>query len=651
MQKPIPNTSTLSHTIIRNPAMLWVMRASWFLIIGTHLLLTVLGTIAFYQTVDETGQQFQYFNTNYIQNNIYATYVSVIIVVATLVCTLIASIVYYRASDSWLIWFVSTAIMNGALHCINLPIYVSIFYPQLQWLTFLVDYFAGLFFSLAAWILPDGRFVPRRLRWFVPLVVIWWFMAIPVHVDTGLTSEAYRMFLAVLLTGLIVSVVVSIGVQVYRYRRASAIERQQMKWISLGIGIWLTIFMASHLGSLYLLPLLNNQVRLAAQFLLKPLPAYGSIMLAICILLAITRNRLWDIDIVINRSLVGAVVTVLLLIVFIATVFVLQSLLQAENQLLALGLSAIVPALLFNPTRKQVRQFIDRRVYGFRFDISELRVAQEKPEIHNPGALSGKVLNGYDVLGVLGQGGMGEVYQGMGNGQTVAIKTMLPKIAQDPDMRKRFEREAEAGMRLNHPHIAKVHAHGEIDGTPYLVMDFIEGQDLSDMLKIGGKLDEETTIRMMDDICGALDVAHSQGFIHRDLKPANIMIKPNGQAVLMDFGVTKVTDASTSLTGTGAIGTIDYMAPEQIMTAKTVDKRADIYALGVMLFEMLTGEKPFKGNAAQILFAHLQQPPPDVLDINPAIPDLMAETVQRALSKKPEDRFQSAGEFAQALRG
>jgi serine/threonine protein kinase len=152
---------------------------------------------------------------------------------------------------------------------------------------------------------------------------------------------------------------------------------------------------------------------------------------------------------------------------------------------------------------------------------------------------------------------------------------------------------------------------------------------------------------LMQDVCAALDVAHNQGFIHRDLKPANIMVKPNGEAVLMDFGVTKMTDASTSLTGTGAIGTIDYMAPEQIMAAKEVDKRADIYALGVMLYEMVTGEKPFKGSAAQILFAHLQQPPPDP---NDDIQRSIAKVIMQAMSKKPEERFQSASEFFAALQ-
>ena len=121
------------------------------------------------------------------------------------------------------------------------------------------------------------------------------------------------------------------------------------------------------------------------------------------------------------------------------------------------------------------------------------------------------------------------------------------------------------------------------------------------------------------------------------------------ETILMDFGIAKIEDSKTRLTGSGAIGTIDYMAPEQILTAKTVDARADVYALGVIAYEMLTGEQPFKGSVAQILFAHLQQPPPDPRDINDEIPRPIAKAIMQAMAKKPEDRFQSAGEFAAAL--
>jgi serine/threonine-protein kinase len=154
----------------------------------------------------------------------------------------------------------------------------------------------------------------------------------------------------------------------------------------------------------------------------------------------------------------------------------------------------------------------------------------------------------------------------------------------------------------------------------------------------------------MEQICDALDVAHAQGYVHRDIKPANMIQRANGAIVLMDFGVTKVENASVALTGTGTIGTITYMAPEQIIAAKDVDYRADIYALGVVLYELLTGHVPFDGSPAQVLFAHLQQPVPDPCAINDSIPCEMGDVILRALEKDPDNRFQSAGEFAAALK-
>ena len=180
-------------------------------------------------------------------------------------------------------------------------------------------------------------------------------------------------------------------------------------------------------------------------------------------------------------------------------------------------------------------------------------------------------------------------------------------------------------------------------------MEYIEGDDISQQLKRGEKYDTETATTIMTQVCEALDMAHAQGYVHRDIKPSNIMLRENGAAVLMDFGVTKVDDASVGLTGTGTVGTITYMAPEQIKASKDVDYHADIYALGVMLYEILTGQPPFTGGAAQVLFAHLQQPAPDPRDVDDTIPDEIADAILKALEKEPENRFQSAGQFAAAL--
>jgi serine/threonine-protein kinase len=333
---------------------------------------------------------------------------------------------------------------------------------------------------------------------------------------------------------------------------------------------------------------------------------------------------------------------------------VLAALLGSSQSGIAIAISAVVTGALFNPARKRAQHLVDRQLYGFRFDLNELQAAQETQEVKNPGALTGRTLGAYQVLGVIGKGGMGEVYQGQGNGKTVAVKILPEDLARQEDFRKRFAREAQTLADFDHPNIVKMYDSGETDGVFYMALEYVEGQELAHLIKQQGAIPFEQVHPFVQDFAAALDYAHRKGLVHRDIKPSNIMIrlkadKETQEAVLMDFGIAKIQDARTGITGTGVIGTIDYMAPEQIMAAKEVDHRADIYALGVVLYEMLTGERPFKGSAGQVLFAHLQQPPPDPRDQSDNIPSKVAHAIMRAMSKKPEDRFQSVGEFAAAL--
>lgn len=497
------------------------------------------------------------------------------------------------------------------------------------------------------YLIPNGRFSPKWA--YIPLTIgVLAISILTLHINDVISLSEVVISILSLIT--ISIVVMSIGMQFYRYARVSnPIERQQTKWIVFGtavffvsIVVWSIIFsgaVAIPAGAIRLL------VNVLGSYALTCL----LIVLPVALTIAMLRYNLWNIDIAINRSLVGVIVTVVLAFVFFVSVVVVQTVVNANNPLIGFAVSAIGPLVLFNPTRKRVRHFIDRRVYGFAFDLNELNAVQRQQHITNPGALSGITLGDYSVLDVIGKGGMGEVYKGHGGGQTVAIKTMLPEIAADSTMRVRFMREAEIGQTLDHPGIAKVYTSGDHNGTPYLVMEYIDGDDISLQLKRGKKYDTETATTIMAQVCEALDMAHALGYVHRDIKPSNIMLRENGAAVLMDFGVTKVGDTSVGLTGTGMVGTITYMAPEQIKAAKDVDHHADIYALGVMLYEMLTGQQPFTGGPAQVLFAHIQQPAPDPRKVDDTMPDAIADAILKALEKEPEDRFQSAGAFAAAL--
>lgn len=284
-----------------------------------------------------------------------------------------------------------------------------------------------------------------------------------------------------------------------------------------------------------------------------------------------------------------------------------------------------------------------------------------RPEAAPGGTFAGAQLGQYEVLALLGRGGMAEVYRGRHTrlDRIVAIKVLPPSLAAEADFRQRFEREARAVAALKHPNIVQIFDFGDAEGTYYMVMEYIAGQDLAHVMRQTGPMPLEQVCSLVRGIASALDYAHAQGLVHRDVKPSNVMLEAEGQggeqpgarrAVLTDFGIAKILAGSTGATKTGMVGTLDYIAPEQIRAAGTVDARADIYALGVMLYQMLTGRLPFVcDNPGAVLVAHLQQPPPDPRLALPSLPEGVARAILCALAKDPDERFRTAGALLEAL--
>ncbi len=271
--------------------------------------------------------------------------------------------------------------------------------------------------------------------------------------------------------------------------------------------------------------------------------------------------------------------------------------------------------------------------------------------------MEGKDIGRYHILEQLGEGGMATVYKAYDTHleAEVAVKVIRtdelpPKVL--ARALKRFEREAKALARLNHPNIVKVTDYGEYEGQPYLVMPYLTGGTLKERLKKTERMPWQEAARLLVPIAKALDYAHKRGMIHRDVKPSNILITETGEPMLTDFGVAKILDdeATLDLTGTNmAVGTPEYMAPEQV-TAKTVDHRADIYALGVVFYEMVTGRKPFQADTPMaVLFKHASEPLPRPTMYAPRLPKAVEQALLKALAKKPENRYQSMGEMAVAL--
>lgn len=264
--------------------------------------------------------------------------------------------------------------------------------------------------------------------------------------------------------------------------------------------------------------------------------------------------------------------------------------------------------------------------------------------------LIGAVLGHCEIEELLGQGGMARVYRGRQSSldRVVAIKVLPPYYAADQDFVQRFELEARATARLSHPNIVIVHDAGEDDGRLYIIMEYIGGGTLRERMQTPMTMRDIT--RVVREVGGALAYAHAQGIVHRDVKPVNVLMDTNGRAVLSDFGIAKVLATSAAITRDGAgVGTPEYMSPEQCRGVG-VDYRADIYALGVMLYEMLTGRTPFiADNYTALAHSHIYEQAPLPSTFNPRISPAVQSVILKALEKDPADRFQKATDVAVAL--
>jgi len=259
----------------------------------------------------------------------------------------------------------------------------------------------------------------------------------------------------------------------------------------------------------------------------------------------------------------------------------------------------------------------------------------------------------YEVVEQLGKGGMAFVYLAHDPyiKRQVAVKLLPRQFTHDPEFRVRFQREAEVIAALEHAYIVPVYDFGDHEEQPFIVMRYMSGGTLVDRLN-AGPLPLGQIPSIFQNIAIALDYAHKHGIIHRDIKPGNILFDTDGNAHLSDFGIAKIQEATAAFTGTGnLIGTPAYMSPEQAKGEKTIDGRADIYSLGVVLFQCLSGELPFKSDTPMgVAIAHIQQPVPSLLSLRPSLPSGFENVIRKALDKDPAGRFQSATEFAEAIR-
>jgi eukaryotic-like serine/threonine-protein kinase len=259
----------------------------------------------------------------------------------------------------------------------------------------------------------------------------------------------------------------------------------------------------------------------------------------------------------------------------------------------------------------------------------------------------------YELEELVGTGGMSSVYKARDRllERNVALKVLHPHYSDDAEYVERFRREARSVAQLSHPHIVTVIDRGEDGGQQFIVFEFIDGENLKQLIGRIGPLPVRRAVELALEIADALAFAHDHDLVHRDVKPQNVLLTPDGDAKVTDFGIARSLDVEQGVTQTGTVlGTSNYLSPEQA-SGKPVTPATDVYSLGVVLFELLTGEVPFPGeNFVAVAMKHINEPPPDLTEKRPDVPLRLAAAVERALEKDPSRRFQSMGEFASELQ-
>jgi hypothetical protein len=263
----------------------------------------------------------------------------------------------------------------------------------------------------------------------------------------------------------------------------------------------------------------------------------------------------------------------------------------------------------------------------------------------------GDLFAGHRIEGVAGRGGMGVVYRAIqiDLDRPVALKVIAAHLAEDESFRERFVAESRAAAAIDHPHVLPIYYAGESEGTLYIAMRLVDGEDLRHLIRAAGSVEPRRAAGIVDQVGSALDAAHARGLVHRDIKPANVLLGSGDHAYLTDFGLTKHLGSSAALSRSGQwVGTLGYVAPEQIR-GERIDARADVYALGCVLFHSLTGQAPYLRETEEAtLWSHLHDPPPPASMLTDGVPEAFDSVIERALAKDPDERFPSAGDLGRA---
>ena len=663
-------TDSTGTNLRLNGVNLSVARGGFILLSLGAILLFFLGIPPYYHELidDIDAETLSALQSLGMSVSFYATYQTALAILLLIGCCIAGFIIFWFKSNEWVALLVAFTLIGTGANAFS-PLYLA---KQTIGSDLPVHFMMAMVLvsqTLTCYVIPDGKIPQRWMKyaawfWFLWLMVSVFWESFPVNLfnwgGNGFTIYLFAE-LAALLSG--------IYALIYRYYHSrNPIKREQLKWVAFSIALAVIVGLGCNIFLVFF-DRTNPSAGLSliVDMLTQTLSVLAQLSVPAAMVFSILRYRLYDIELVINRSLIYGALAVFLAAVFGIILFSLQALFQAitasdRPPTLAIVGATVVVSSLFNPTLKGLRNFVNRELFGIEVDpggMDRIHARIEKAS-HLPSHIVASV-GGYTDLELIARGGMGEIYKARHPtlNSTVAIKILSVYFKDDPAFNKRFAREAELMAQLHHPNIITIHDYGEQDGLPYIVMEYLTGETLSQILKEQERLSLVEGLPLLEDLASALDYAHDHGVIHRDLKPSNVILEPittsltgrNRRAILMDFGIARLTSENTMLTASGdVLGTADYISPEQANGTAELDRRADLYSFGVMVYQLLTGHKPFeRNNTWAMIRSHLEEPPPDPR-LYVEMPDIAAEALLKSLAKKPEERFVSVGQFVMEIR-
>ena len=666
MQETKNPPSTQSELILISDRLNIVFHLFWGLLSTLSVFIFIAGLpLRYKELTDPVAEIFAGISKAGISIDVWAIGMLGSEVVLMLGCVSVGFLLYFQRRKEIAIFFTSLLLITFGTGILNVLNAFSRGYPLLEPAVRFQKAVLWSLLLLVFYIFPNGKFKFGWTRWSYALWLIWtwsWFFFPesahnPTRYGAFTTPWMFVIYMSWLLSG--------VAVLFLRDRNTPfSEERQQTKWVIAGFAGAVFVTLIEELPSM-----LNNSLmdRTTPNGIIYALVStiiftLGMLLVPATIGFSIQRKRLWQIDYLISRGLVYGLMALLVILGLFGSFNVLIKFFQAFNttqdEWMFLLISALIVFSLFIPVFRLVQTIVDQKIYGIQIPYQKLdkRISQKRtPEMD----WTGRTVGRYQILKLLRSGKAGRVYRGIekNTGKPVAVKFLHQHLAIIPENRKSFVAEAKTFSKLDHPNISKMLDYGEEgETTRYIVMEFISDQTLADKLSKEGPFSVEQAKYVLVQLASALDYAHQQGVIHLDVKPGNILLRPNSESsfgytpILTDFGISRALMEDRGIIFSGVTGTFDYISPEQIHSPHHLNGQSDIYSLGVVMYQMVTGQLPFqKHQAAAMLIAHLNQPPPNPMTINPEVSLKTAFAIHQAMAKNPSERFEKASLFAQAI--